>query len=97
VIITTGKRDVEVLQYLKSVAFHQWLFGIEVAGVQLSTSFSFVMLSSSCGCAEQLPVQSCDLPTIADIVIILTKTEMRILTFEGKKGLFRSPFWTCRV
>lgn len=31
-VITTGKRDASVLQYFKSVAFHQWLFGLEVAG-----------------------------------------------------------------
>lgn len=31
-VITTGKRDSNVLQYFKSVAFHQWLFGLEVAG-----------------------------------------------------------------
>jgi hypothetical protein len=32
-LVTTGKRDPELLQYLKSVAFHQWLFEIEVTGV----------------------------------------------------------------
>lgn len=31
-VVSTGKRDMEVLQYLKSVAFHNWLFGIEVTG-----------------------------------------------------------------
>lgn len=36
-VITTGKRDSGVLQYLKSVAFHQWLFGLEVAGGHKST------------------------------------------------------------
>ena len=32
VLVSTGKRDLEVLQYLKSVAFHNWLFGVEVTG-----------------------------------------------------------------
>eukprot|EP00892_Ulva_mutabilis_P009240 jgi/Ulvmu1/6689/UM030_0020.1 len=35
IVISTGKRDSDVLQYLKSVAFHQWLFGVEVADITL--------------------------------------------------------------
>ena len=34
VLVATGKRDTAVLQYLKSVALHNWLFGIEVAGTR---------------------------------------------------------------
>ena len=33
IIVPTGKRDMQLLQYFKSVAFHNWLFGIEITGV----------------------------------------------------------------
>lgn len=48
VIIVTGKRDPSVLQYLKSVAFHQWLFGIEVAGVSHALNGHLIALNSLC-------------------------------------------------
>lgn len=41
-VITTGKRDANVLQYFKSVAFHQWLFGLEVAGMLRSGRMSVI-------------------------------------------------------
>jgi hypothetical protein len=50
-IVATGKRDMEQLRYFKSVAFHQWLFNIEVAGppaVKKSLSRSWWPSRASC-------------------------------------------------
>ena len=59
-LVATGKRDADVLEYLKSVALHNWLFGLEVAGSRCPSLTARTMPSamqrhgSSSGCVSVL-------------------------------------------